>query len=133
MGPIRTTPREEIQLILTTEETNALLRHTRGVARKADLMLTALARATAKWTDSDTVLIDMMGHGRDESIADGVDPLETVGFFISYTPLVLRLPDPGSAPSGDAVRADRSASAPRARLRPAQVHGERRDRTTGIR
>ncbi len=87
---------EEILLVLTSEETEDLLRRTPTIARKVDLMLTALARAIAKWSDTDAVLIDMMGHGRDDGIVDGVDPLETVGFFVSYTPLLLRLPVGGS-------------------------------------
>jgi non-ribosomal peptide synthase protein (TIGR01720 family) len=33
----------------------------------------------------------MMGHGRDDIAAD-LDVRDTVGFFISYTPLVLRVP-----------------------------------------
>jgi non-ribosomal peptide synthase protein (TIGR01720 family) len=89
---------EQIQLVLAPEETSALLLQTPGVVRKADLILTALARATATWTGSDTVLFDMMGHGRDDGIVDGVDPFETVGFFVSYTPLVLRLPEAGTEP-----------------------------------
>ena len=85
-----------IELVLSSQQTNALLRRTPGVVRKADLILTALARVTARWTGSDTALIDMMGHGRDDGIVDGVDPYATVGFFISYTPMVLRLPDASS-------------------------------------
>jgi non-ribosomal peptide synthase protein (TIGR01720 family) len=82
-----------IELVLSSEQTKALLRRTPGVVRKADLIITALASVMARWTGSDTVLIDMMGHGRDDGIVDGVDPSATVGFFISYTPMVLRLPD----------------------------------------
>lgn len=83
----------QVQVFLTPAETTALFRQTRGIARKADLVLIALARTLAIWSTSDTVLIDMMGHGRDDEIVRGVDPLETVGFFISYTPLVLRIPE----------------------------------------
>ena len=90
-----------MELLISREETTALLRGTPGVVRKADLILTALARTTATWTGSDTVLIDLMGHGRDEAIAEEADPMASVGFFISYTPLVLRLAEgePGSASS----------------------------------
>lgn len=84
---------EQVQLVLTADETTTMFRRTPSVARKADLVLAALGRATAAWTDTDTALIDVMGHGRHENVAAGVDPLETVGFFVSYTPVVLRLPD----------------------------------------
>ncbi len=84
---------EQVQLVLTADETTTMIRRTPSVARKADLVLAALGRATAAWTDTDTALVDVMGHGRDEAIAAGVDPLETVGFFVSYTPVVLQAPD----------------------------------------
>ncbi len=87
---------EDILLVISSEETENLLRRTPSIARKVDLMLTALARAIAKWTGTDATLIDMMGHGRDDGIAAGVDPLDTVGFFVSYTPLLLRLSGGGS-------------------------------------
>ena len=88
---------EHVELVLTADETIKLFRRAPSVARKADVLLAALGRATAAWTDSDTALVDVMGYGRDENIAAGVDPLETVGFFVSYTPVVLQLPD--SAPN----------------------------------
>ncbi len=87
---------ESVDLLLSPEETNALLRETPGVVRKADLIITALAQTMATWTGSDTVLIDAMGHGRVAEITDDIDPMDTVGFFISYTPLVLRLHESGS-------------------------------------
>ncbi len=87
-----------VEIAFTPDETTALTRRTPGVIRKVDLILTALARTTAAWTGSDTVLIDMMGHGRVDAIAEGVDPIDSVGFFISYTPLVLRLPEDRAEP-----------------------------------
>jgi non-ribosomal peptide synthase protein (TIGR01720 family) len=91
---------DHLEVTLSAEETNALLRRTPSVVRKADLIITALARTIASWTGSDTVLIDLMGHGRDERIADDVDPMESIGFYISYTPLVLRVAEslPDEAP-----------------------------------
>ena len=65
---------------------------------KVDLLLTALAGALASWTGSSTVLIDRMGHGRDEDFVPDADLFDTVGFFISYTPMVLTVDDP-SAPT----------------------------------
>ena len=89
---------DHVQVVLSAEETEALFRRTRGVVRKSDLIVEALARVVATWTAADSVLIDMMGHGRDDGIADDIDPLESVGFFVSYTPLVLRIPGSGPEP-----------------------------------
>ena len=83
---------------LTAGETQALLHETPAVSNKVDLLLTALAGALASWTGSSTVLIDMMGHGRDEDFVPDADLFDTVGFFISYTPMVLTVDDP-SAPT----------------------------------
>jgi non-ribosomal peptide synthase protein (TIGR01720 family) len=88
---------EHVPIALSREETTTLLRSTPGVIRKADLIITALARTVATWTGSDTALIDLMGHGREDGIAAGTDPMDSVGFFISYTPLVLRLRGGGRA------------------------------------
>ena len=67
----------------------AIFQETPGVPHKVDFLLTALAQMVAEWTGSRTVLFDMMGHGRDEHAVDDVDLFGSVGFFISYTPMVL--------------------------------------------
>ncbi len=81
----------EVVLEFTVDETRAVFHGTPGVPHKVDFLLTALAQVAADWTGSDTVLLDMMGHGRDEDAFDDVDLFGTVGFFISYTPMVLTL------------------------------------------
>jgi non-ribosomal peptide synthase protein (TIGR01720 family) len=86
----------EIVLEFSLEETQVLFRETPGVPHKVDFLLTALAGVQADWTGSRTVLVDLMGHGRDEDIVEDVDLFGTVGFFISYTPMVLTLPRRGS-------------------------------------
>jgi len=78
------------------EETRAIFQETPGVPHKVDFLLTALSEVAAEWTGSKTVLFDMMGHGRDEDAFDDVDLFETVGFFISYTPMVLTVGANGS-------------------------------------
>ena len=90
----------QIVLEFTVDETRALFHETPAVPHKVDFLLTALAQMAAAWTGSDTVLLDMMGHGRDEDAFDDVDLFGTVGFFISYTPMVLTLSGrrSGSAP-----------------------------------
>ncbi len=89
----------EVILELSMDETRSLLHETSDVRHKVDLLLTALAETTAEWTGSETILFDMMGHGRDEDAFEQVDLFGTVGFFISYTPMVLTLsrPEPSAA------------------------------------
>ncbi|MBC3366504.1 non-ribosomal peptide synthase/polyketide synthase, partial [Pseudomonas sp. SWRI154] len=50
-----------------------------------DLLLTALARVMVRWTDADSVLIQLEGHGR-EALFDDVDLTRTVGWFTSLYP-----------------------------------------------
>ena len=82
----------EVVLEFSVDETRSVFLGTPGVPHKVDFLLTAVAQVAADWTGSDTVLFDMMGHGRDEDAFDDVDLFGTVGFFISYTPMVLTLP-----------------------------------------
>jgi non-ribosomal peptide synthase protein (TIGR01720 family) len=82
----------EFVLGFTTEETRLVFQETPRVPHKVDFLLTALAQTLAGWTGSDTVLFDMMGHGRDEEAFDDVDLFGAIGFFISYTPMVLTIP-----------------------------------------
>jgi non-ribosomal peptide synthase protein (TIGR01720 family) len=81
----------EVILEFTPEETRAIFQETPRVRHKVDFLLTALAAVLADWTGSDTSLVDLMGHGRDEDAVDDADLAGSVGFFISYTPIVLTL------------------------------------------
>lgn len=82
----------QVSLDFSGDETNELLYETPAVAHKTDLLLTTLAEVLARWSGSDTALFDLMGHGRDEDSFGDVDLFESVGFFISYTPMVLTVP-----------------------------------------
>ncbi|WP_287814818.1 condensation domain-containing protein, partial [Pseudomonas sp.] len=53
-----------------------------------DLLLTALARVIARWTQRDDVLVQLEGHGREE-LFDTVDLTRTVGWFTSLFPVKL--------------------------------------------
>ncbi|MCW5317887.1 amino acid adenylation domain-containing protein [Nostoc sp. KVJ3] len=55
-----------------------------------DVLLTALALVLSGWTNSDSVLFDLEGHGREE-IIDGVDLSRTVGWFTTIFPVVVEL------------------------------------------
>ena len=53
-----------------------------------DLLLTALARVICRWTASDSTLIQLEGHGREELFAQ-LDLTRTVGWFTSLFPVKL--------------------------------------------
>ncbi|MGJ4925638.1 non-ribosomal peptide synthase/polyketide synthase [Bradyrhizobium sp. HKCCYLS2038] len=53
-----------------------------------DLLLAALARAVARWSGQDDVLVELEGHGR-EDIFDGVELSRTVGWFTTAFPVRL--------------------------------------------
>jgi non-ribosomal peptide synthase protein (TIGR01720 family) len=66
-------------------ETRALLA---GRRRPAHVIITALGQALSTWTSSPTILLDVLSHGRDATL-EGVNLSRTVGFTLSYNPLVL--------------------------------------------
>ena len=64
-----------------------------------EILLSAVARAFAAWTASPVLLVHVEGHGRVGLFA-GVDISRTVGWFTSFTPMLLGLgpaTDPASA------------------------------------
>ena len=92
---------ETVVLTLEPEETISLLRETlkNSRVRINDVLLTALARAFARWTSSHRLLVDVEGHGREE-IVEGVDLTRTVGWFTSICPMLLETSEhelPGEA------------------------------------
>jgi non-ribosomal peptide synthase protein (TIGR01720 family) len=93
-----------VSLSLTAEETRALLHDVPGVYHTQinDALLTALARTVGRWAGHPLVLVDVEGHGREE-LLPGVEVSRTVGWFTSYFPALLELPE--SAGPGEALRA----------------------------
>jgi amino acid adenylation domain-containing protein/FkbH-like protein/non-ribosomal peptide synthase protein (TIGR01720 family)/FkbM family methyltransferase len=55
-----------------------------------DVLLTALVLVLSKWTNADSVLFNLEGHGREEIIED-VDLSRTVGWFTTMFPVILKL------------------------------------------
>ncbi|WP_199335631.1 non-ribosomal peptide synthetase [Nostoc sp. FACHB-110] len=55
-----------------------------------DILLTALALVLNRWTDADSVLFNLEGHGREE-IIDGADLSRTVGWFTTIFPVIIEL------------------------------------------
>ncbi|WP_426205167.1 non-ribosomal peptide synthase/polyketide synthase [Pseudomonas sp. TWP3-1] len=75
---------------LDAERTRQLLQQAPAVYRTQvnDLLLTALARVLCEWTASDSALVQLEGHGR-EDLFDELDLSRTVGWFTSMFPVRL--------------------------------------------
>ncbi|MCC5615449.1 amino acid adenylation domain-containing protein [Nostoc sp. CHAB 5836] len=88
-----------VSVYLSVEQTRALLQDV-PVAYNTqinDVLLTALVQTFTRWTRSDSLLIDLEGHGREDLFED-VDLSRTVGWFTSIFPVLLKLEnrnDPG--------------------------------------
>jgi non-ribosomal peptide synthase protein (TIGR01720 family) len=74
---------------LDEEQTRALLELPEAEQGDVDsVLLTALARACTEWCGTDSVLVNLEAHGREELFAD-VDVSRTVGWFTSVYPVLL--------------------------------------------
>jgi amino acid adenylation domain-containing protein/non-ribosomal peptide synthase protein (TIGR01720 family) len=93
---------ETLLLSLDSEHTKALMGEANSAYRThaEDLLLTALAKCLADWSESNSVAVHLENHGREASFAKDVDLSRTVGWFTSLYPVHLRLDDaqwPGNA------------------------------------
>ncbi|NLN64296.1 MAG: amino acid adenylation domain-containing protein [Clostridiaceae bacterium] len=81
-----------VEISLSREETQRILQEANKPYNTEinDLLLTALALAINKWTNQDTILINLEGHGREDIIKD-VDITRTVGWFTSQYPVRIDL------------------------------------------
>jgi non-ribosomal peptide synthase protein (TIGR01720 family) len=82
---------------LDVPRTQALLRAASGEVQVTELLLTALARALARWTGHGRSLVDLHDHGRD--IVEHLDVSRTVGWLNFLFPVVLDAGQGGS-PAG---------------------------------
>ncbi|MGJ7517642.1 non-ribosomal peptide synthase/polyketide synthase [Pseudomonas baetica] len=82
--------RQGVSIGLTCEQTTQLLQQAPAIYRTQvnDLLLTALARTLSRWTGSESALIQLEGHGREE-LFDDIDLTRTVGWFSSLFPVCL--------------------------------------------
>ncbi|MBA4364309.1 MAG: hypothetical protein C0411_26765, partial [Pseudomonas sp.] len=82
--------RQGVSIGLDREQTRQLLQQAPAIYRTQvnDLLLTALARTLSRWTDSESALIQLEGHGREE-LFDDIDLTRTVGWFSSLFPVRL--------------------------------------------
>ncbi|MEH2059372.1 MAG: amino acid adenylation domain-containing protein [Nostoc sp.] len=81
-----------ISVLLDEVETLSLLQDVPKAYKTQinDILLTALALVLSGWTNSDSVLFNLEGHGREE-IIDGVDLSRTVGWFTTIFPVIVEL------------------------------------------
>jgi len=81
-----------VKVSLTSDETRALLQgiHKAYHTQINDILLTALVQVLATWSGSNSVIIDLEGHGREEILPD-VDLSRTVGWFTTIFPVHLEL------------------------------------------
>lgn len=81
-----------VEITFDAEDTRRLLD---SRARPEHVIVTALAGCLRAWTGSGTVLMDVLSHGRDASL-DTANLSRTVGFMLSYNPLLLTHPTWGA-------------------------------------
>ena len=79
-----------VSVSLNVEETSALLQEVPKAYRTQinDVLLTALVQVLAAWSGSNSVLVELEGHGREEILSD-VDLSRTVGWFTTRFPVLL--------------------------------------------
>jgi non-ribosomal peptide synthase protein (TIGR01720 family) len=90
-----------ITVALTEQETRSLLVETPAAYHTQinEVLLTPLAQTLGEWAGSDSVLVDVEGHGR-ELIGEEIDVSRTVGWFTTIFPVVLEVgktTNPGKA------------------------------------
>ncbi|NEQ96452.1 MAG: amino acid adenylation domain-containing protein, partial [Cyanothece sp. SIO2G6] len=75
---------------LMSEETDALLHQVPNAYQTQinDVLLTALMLGVTHWTQSDQLVLELEGHGR-ELLVDGIDLSRTVGWLTTLFPVVL--------------------------------------------
>ena len=79
----------KLELTLDAERTRRLLQEAPAAYRTQvnDLLLTALTRAACRWSGADSLLVELEGHGREET--GGLDLSRTLGWFTSLYPVRL--------------------------------------------
>jgi amino acid adenylation domain-containing protein/non-ribosomal peptide synthase protein (TIGR01720 family) len=89
---------DTVAVSLSRNETRALLQGVPAAYRTQinDVLLSALALTLTRWCGSESVLVDLEGHGREDLFED-VDVSRTVGWFTTIFPVRLN-PGDGSEP-----------------------------------
>ncbi|HEY6806351.1 MAG TPA: amino acid adenylation domain-containing protein [Pyrinomonadaceae bacterium] len=81
---------QQVTIELGREQTRRLLQEAPKTYRTGiqELLLTAFASVLSEWNESEAVLLELEGHGREESIADVT---RTVGWFTTLYPVLLQV------------------------------------------
>ena len=79
-----------VSVALSAEETKALLQEVPAAYRTQinDVLLTALTQTFGRWTGSNSLLVDLEGHGR-EDMFEGINLSRTIGWFTSVFPVFI--------------------------------------------
>ncbi len=85
---------QTVTVTLSLDETDVLLRKlpAGGEARIQEAMLAALLHASNQWSGARSLLVDLVSHGREETLLD-LDVSGTVGWFSATYPTYLQLKD----------------------------------------
>ncbi|NET02965.1 MAG: amino acid adenylation domain-containing protein, partial [Sphaerospermopsis sp. SIO1G1] len=96
---------ENVVLSLNKEETTALLQAVPKAYKTQinDILLTALTLVLSKLTNSNSVLFNLEGHGR-EDILEKVDISRTIGWFTTMFPVVVNLENSEFNDLGNAIK-----------------------------
>jgi amino acid adenylation domain-containing protein/FkbH-like protein/non-ribosomal peptide synthase protein (TIGR01720 family)/FkbM family methyltransferase len=80
-----------VSVSLSEQQTRNLLQDVPSVYNTQinDVLLTALVQSLSGWTGTNTLLIDLEGHGREDLFAD-VDLSRTIGWFTTIFPVLLK-------------------------------------------
>ncbi len=81
-----------IETVLTEEETKKLLKKVSSAysTRTDEVLLTALLKTFAQWTNEAKLLVDLEGHGR-ENLGEEINVSRTIGWFTTIFPVLLEL------------------------------------------
>jgi len=94
-----------IEGALSQADTQALLQDVPAAyhVQIQEVLLAALGHVCAEWAGSETVLVDVEGHGREE-VFDGIDLSRTVGWFTAIYPVLLSRGKNGEWESGSLLQ-----------------------------
>ncbi|MGA9380672.1 MAG: condensation domain-containing protein, partial [Phormidium sp.] len=94
-----------ISVSLNETETLALIQEVPKAYKTQinDVLLTALALVLNRWTNSNRVMFNLEGHGREELI-EGLDLSRTIGWFTSLFPVLVELEQPNLQHIGDILK-----------------------------
>ena len=90
LGPNDVASAQTVSVALSKEETHALLQEIPATYNTQinDALLAALVEAGLNWTSGSELLLDLEGHGREDTLTE-IDVSRTVGWFTTVFPVLL--------------------------------------------